>query len=103
MILSQIEFLGVGLHWCGWFAGWITVEATEGGFDVMWCSGKGTHNTLSGPALSVEFIRSGGTKNVFTSAITMHLVRGKENKGKVVSRLSRKIEKAARRKGFRLQ
>ena len=87
--------LGEGLHSCGWFGGWITVESNGDGYDVMWCSGKYTHNPLFGSAISVEFFNN-QIGWVFKSAISMWPVRDEDEQQNWAEWIKEKVSKAAR-------
>lgn len=91
---TQLQKLGNGIHYCGWFLGYIEVTQKRDSFEVMWCSGKHTHNAYLGRAVSVDFFEH-KVSNVFESALTMHPVNGDTSEH--VKFMQRKVYKAFKR------
>ena len=63
------------------------------GYDVMWTSGKETHQPLNGPAYSLVFSEQ-GIDRVFESALSMWPVEGKDKRLDVARFMEGKIDKA---------
>lgn len=95
--IQRLYSLGIGTHYCGWFKGYITIELRGNKYDVMWTSGKDSHDPMTGNAISVEFTEQ-GFGMVFESAISMHLVRNESKIKQHVRFVENKIERAYRRK-----
>jgi hypothetical protein len=95
-VMQRLYSLGLGTHWCGWFKGYITIEGNEDKYDVMWTSGKDTHDPMTGNSISVEFTEN-GCGLVFKSAITMHTVRDESEKEQCIKFIEKKIAYAYRK------
>lgn len=95
-VMQHLSSLGLGTHWCGWFKGYITIEGNKDKYEVMWTSGKNTHDPMTGNAISVEFTEN-GRGLVFESAITMHQVRDESEKEQCIKFIEKKIERAYRK------
>ena len=95
--ISNLTRLGDGSHKCGRFAGWITVRNTGDAFEVMWTTGRDTHQPLDGPAVFATFSDAGAT-HVCRSALSMWPERDTARAARFVVALEKKIQKAVSRK-----
>lgn len=95
-IIQCLNALGEGYHRCGMFGGWIEVTRKGIGWDVIWCSGKTTHDPLSGPSVAATFFDD-RVDDVYRSSISMWPVTGERRKVKYIQFLAQKICKAANR------
>lgn len=91
---EKLKVLGEGLYYCGWFKGWIEIERIDGGYSVMWCSGKTTHNPLVGPSVSVDYMDNGEIGMVFKTNLMLWEVRDENKKQYFIKWLSEKIKQA---------
>jgi len=94
VVMRQLSVLGYGPHWCGWFRGWITVDAQSDGFAVLWCSGRTTHQRLAGTAVSVTFFED-RIGDVFKTAISLWPVRDDCERRRLADWMKRKVNQAA--------
>lgn len=92
-VMQRLFSLGLGTHWCGCFKGYITIKGNENKYEVMWTSGKNTHDPMSGSSISVEFTENGAGL-VFKSAITMHPVTNENEKEQCIKFIEKKITSA---------
>lgn len=92
-LMQRLKRLGVGLHYCGWFNGYISIEGDCNKFEVMWTTDKTTHNPFDGPAVSVEYTNV-GFGYVYRSALTMRPVSKDADKQYWAKWLENKINQA---------
>lgn len=92
-VMHRLFLLGEGSHYCGWFKGWVSIRGDSKKCEVMWTTSKEEHNPIFSTAISVEF-RNEGIGYVFTSAITMHLVKDEKDRIECAKRVVKKIGNA---------
>jgi hypothetical protein len=90
--IKKINFLGLGEHQCK--KGFLEIESTQSGFDVLYTSDGKTHNPLEGSAYSVEYRRDGFTNNIFKTVLSLHFVNDKNEQVKIIKFMNMMIATA---------
>lgn len=100
---ARLEYLGEGLHKCGWFTGWIGIgksrktEEEEEYLKVLWCSEKYAHDLHKHSAVMIEYYID-GVRAILKTALSLHIIEDEKEKNYCLEFLNDKILKAYQKK-----